>query len=59
MKSITEIEYNNPEVCIKNNGSTFACICPKCITEGFERMDKFFNSLTPTSIGEVEGGKIK
>ena len=49
MESITEIEFNNPEVCIKSNGSTFACVCPKCIKEGFEKMDELLKETTPLS----------
>ena len=41
MKSITGVEINNPEVCIKEMGTTFACICPKCMDEARLRMDQF------------------
>ena len=30
MKSINEIEFNNPGICIKGK-STFACVCPECM----------------------------
>ena len=32
-KSITGFEYNNPKICIRNSGSTFACVCKECMDE--------------------------
>jgi len=32
----TGIEYNNPNVCIKYSGSTYACVCEPCMEESRE-----------------------
>lgn len=37
--------FNNPNVCIKDYGSTFACICEKCRTELEAEIDKVFLSI--------------
>lgn len=58
MKSITGIEYNNPKVCIKYAGSTFACVCLKCMEEGRKRMDEFFKEIDAKIDKELEGKKI-
>lgn len=33
---------NRKDVCIKNYGSTFACVCPECIKEYQQRMSELF-----------------
>lgn len=36
---------NNPNICIKNYGSTVACVCEKCNEEFSKVIDEFFDSL--------------
>lgn len=43
MNSITGIEINNPNVCIKSYRSNFACMCEDCLRESQEIFDKFFS----------------
>lgn len=34
---------NNPNICIAKLGTTFACVCEKCMKESLELMDKIFS----------------
>ena len=44
MKSITGVEINNPEICIKGNAN-FACVCEDCMQYAQERMQEFIETL--------------
>lgn len=45
MKSITGVEINNPDVCVK--GTTFACICHNCKQEGLNRLETLKDDGVP------------
>lgn len=34
---------NNPRICIKNYGSTFACVCESCTHEFRDRLSSYFS----------------
>ena len=41
---------NDKDFCIKNCGSTFACVCEHCMKEMHEKMDELWDSLKTVNL---------
>lgn len=43
--------FNNPDVCIKDFKSTFACVCKECIAEHLEEIHNILEREYPPIVG--------